>query len=122
MSFHVPEQYRLTTHPTLNSTPKDGNNGAFFIRDLIDRDIFVIASDGDGWEHVSVHAVYQRKNYTPEWEEMCKVKDIFWDEEDVVIQFHPKKSEYVNIHRQTLHMWRQIGKEVSTPPRYMLGW
>src|SRR5580658_4748259 len=44
------------------------------------------------FEHVSVSLAHR----CPTWEEMCKIKDLFWDDEDVVVQFHPAKSEYVN--------------------------
>lgn len=54
-------------------------------------------------EHVSVVVSNKR---TPTWEEMCFVKDIFWDDTDEVIQIHPKKSEYCNLHTTCLHLWR----------------
>lgn len=47
---------------------------------------------------------------------MCKVKDLFWDEEDVVVQFHPRKSEYVDNHKYCLHLWRKAGVDIETPP------
>jgi hypothetical protein len=37
---------------------------------------------------------------------MCFIKDLFFKDEEEVIQFHPKKSEYVNIHPYVLYMWR----------------
>ena len=52
----------------------------------------IIASDGFGWEHVSV----SRRDRCPTWEEMCQIKALFWDEDDCVIQYHPPRSEYVN--------------------------
>jgi hypothetical protein len=52
---------------------------------------------------------------------MCKVKDLFWDEDDVVIQFHPRKSDYVNNHSGCLHMWRPIGVALPLPPHEMVG-
>lgn len=42
---------------------------------------------------------------TPTWAEMCEVKDIFWSEEEMVVQIHPKKSQYVNM-TEALHLWR----------------
>ena len=62
---------------------------------------FVMGRDEDGMEHVSVQL--QRK--LPTWEEMCEIKDIFWSEEEMVVQIHPRKSEYVNI-TEALHLWR----------------
>ena len=116
--FHVQESSRLITHPLLGTTERDGNNGCFqFESPEPGWKLVVVASDGLGWEHVSVHA--RRENgqqRTPNWNEMCFVKSCFWDDEDVVIQFHPKKSEYRNLHTHTLHMWRPIGVVIPTPP------
>ena len=77
------------------------------------RAVYIVASWGGGWEHVSVSL----KNRCPTWDEMCMVKEIFWKDDEVVVQFHPKKSEYVNIHPYCLHMWRNIGSEFETPPK-----
>jgi hypothetical protein len=52
---------------------------------------------------------------------MCFVKGIFWDEDDVVIQFHPRKGEYVNNHPYCLHLWRPVGITVPTPPPICVG-
>jgi hypothetical protein len=71
----------------------------------------------DGWEHVSVSA----EKRCPSWEEMCFVKDLFWDEHEMAVQYHPPKSEYVNFHPRTLHMWRDNGGTLMMPPTYMVG-
>jgi hypothetical protein len=70
-------------------------------------------SFGGGWEHVSVS--YRRR--TPTWDEMCKVKDMFWNDEETVVQYHPKKSEYKNLHPYCLHLWRKCGEDFELPPR-----
>lgn len=99
MSFKVPEKYRDLAH----STAADGNNGLFFIPGRTPRDLLkVIASDGMGWEHVSVSKRYE----CPTWEEMCKVKELFWDDpEDWAVQYHPPMSRYINNHPYCLHLW-----------------
>ena len=51
---------------------------------------------------------------------MCKVKDLFWGEEETVLQFHPRKSEYVNAHPRCLHLWKQVGVDVKLPPKETL--
>lgn len=79
--------------------------------------ILVIASDGMGWEHVSVSL----PSRCPTWEEMCYIKNLFWDETDTVIQYHPPKSEYVNAHPYCLHLWRKIGYEFPLPESIMVG-
>lgn len=72
----------------------------------------VVWSFGGGWEHVSVS--YRKR--TPTWAEMCKVKDMFWNEDETVVQYHPKKSDYVNIHPYCLHLWRKCGEDFEQPP------
>jgi len=119
--FKVPNQHRIKNHPILSSDDSFGNNGAFKIP--LDENVsaFVIASDGDGWEHVSVHVVDNGKQETPTWDEMCQIKDMFWGDDDCVIQYHPPKSDYVNNHQHCLHLWRPVGIEIPTPPSIMVG-
>ena len=112
MSFVVPEEYRLKKY----SAADDGNNGIFY---LPSRKLKVIASDGLGWEHVSV----SREDRCPTWAEMNFVKNLFWDDEDCVVQYHPPRSEYVNNHPFCLHLWRPTtaGVPMPLPPSYMVG-
>jgi len=107
MSFHVPEKLRVTKGE-MASSKEYGNNGAFDLGNL-----FVVASDGMGWEHVSISP---KEDRDPTWAEMCRVKDMFWGEEDCVIQYHPPKSKYVDVHSHCLHLWRPISKELPVPP------
>jgi len=120
--FHVPERFRSRSGPYASDS-LDGNNGAFFLPAKFgNRWLVVLASDGMGWEHVSVSVqVGRKKSRTPNWDEMCFVKSLFWDEEDVVIQFHPAKSQYVNMHEHVLHLWRPIGVELPEPQPIMVG-
>jgi hypothetical protein len=120
--FHVPENYRII-FGRIGSDNSFGNNGAFLIPSpkITNRRLFIIASDGLGWEHVSIHAQKGEEDFTPYWDEMCFVKDLFWDEEDVVMQLHPKKSEYVNNHPNTLHLWRPTGAIIPTPESILVG-
>lgn len=84
MSFHVPDGYRIR-HGSMASNTEYGNNGAFEIPRTSHSHYVAIASDGMGWEHVSARLVDNGKNKIPAWEDMCRIKDIFWDEEDVVM-------------------------------------
>lgn len=76
------------------------------------RGICIIASNGFGWEHVSV-SFGRGSTKTPSWDTMCKVKDLFWDEETTVMQIHPPRSKWVNYHPGCLHLWRPLH---PTPP------
>lgn len=118
--FKVPNQYRIKSG-ALASTDGEGNNGAFMIRSLkIKVVLAAIASDQGGWEHVSVSL----PSRCPTWEEMCFVKNLFWDEDDFVVQMHPPKSDYVNCHPFCLHLWRKTGTNdfCERPPSVMVGY
>ena len=127
MSFHAPEKYRFSKPGhEYDSDASYGNNGMFFVPrngrmgagGFKEGSPFkIICSDGDGWEHVSISLPTR----CPTWEEMCRIKDLFWDETDCVIQYHPPKSDYVNNHPFCLHLWRPVDAEIPRPPVYMVG-
>lgn len=79
----------------------------------------IIVSDGEGWEHVSVKRT--KNDRTPSWEEMCFVKELFWEGEEAVIQIHPPRSQYVNNNVNVLHLWRPVGEPIPLPPAWMVG-
>lgn len=117
MSFKVPNEYRFRdkSHP-YGSDDTIGKYGVFDIP-FESNLLHTLASEGMGWEHVSVSL----RGRCPNWREMCFVKSLFWDDEDVVIQYHPKKSEYVNVAKNCLHLWRPIGVHFPTPPKVLVG-
>lgn len=110
------ERYRVTSGKYA-STQAEGNNGLFKVYGPKGR-LVVIASDGMGWEHVSVSPVPQTR--VPTWDEMCFVKNLFWDKEECVVQYHPPESEYVNFHPFVLHLWKPTGINIPTPPGFMI--
>ena len=78
--------------------------------------MLAIFSWGEGWEHVSVS--YNGK--CPTWDEMCYVKNIFWNEDECVVQYHPAKKDYVNLHPYCLHLWKPIGIDIPKPPKELV--
>lgn len=77
---------------------------------------FVVFSWGGGWDHVSVS--FQRR--CPTWEEMCIVKDIFFRDDECVVQYHPAKKDYVNMHPYCLHLWRPQNEKIPMPPKILV--
>jgi hypothetical protein len=71
------------------------------------------------WEHVSVSF----EDRTPTWEEMCRVKNMFWLPEEAVVQYHPPESVYVNCHPHCLHLWRPTRHKdkLPLPPSLLIG-
>ena len=106
------EQYRDLKY----SNKSDGNNGVFVVP-YGSYKLFVICSDGGGWDHVSVSL----KNRVPNWHEMNKIKELFFDDEETCVQFHPKKSEYINNCEMCLHIWKKQNNEYQLPPSLMVG-
>lgn len=79
----------------------------------------IVCSCGGGWEHVSVSPY--KKNITPSWDDMCQIKDIIWNDDEWVCQFHPPKDQYVSNVQNCLHLWRPIDKEMVVPPSCLVG-
>lgn len=77
------------------------------------------ASWDAGWDHVSVAPL--KRNYIPSWEDMCAIKEVFFKDDESVIQIHPPKDEYVNNMPNCLHLWRANDKEMILPPSFMVG-
>ena len=101
---------------TLFGMSGDEYNGAFEM--IINKSkAFIVASNQGGWEHVSVSF----KNRIPTWEEMCYVKDLFFKEDEVVVQYHPRKEDYINNHKYCLHLWRPTSEVMPSPPSWMVG-
>ncbi len=131
------EKYRRTTERAggipeiLLTTAADGMNGVFEIPFEHNPKVhfLCIVSDGstpDGkmidWEHVSVRAGTmndKKKRYerVPNWMEMCWLKELFWNDDECVIQFHPAKSEHVNFHPNVLHLWRYLKADFPVPEK-----
>lgn len=90
-------------------------HGVFEINGLV-----IMSSGPDpkyGWEHVSV----SRADRDPTWAEMNSIKDLFWDEAEVVVQYHPAKKDYINQHPHCLHLWRPMRRTMPTPPTILVG-
>lgn len=103
------------------SSDSDGFNGAFGFRIPGEaRLVCVIASDGGGWQHVSV-SFGQTSPKTPSWSIMCAVKEIFWGKDEWVMQLHPPSDQNINNHPGCLHLWRPVGTEIPTPPGILVG-
>ena len=109
------ERWRVL-HGQLGSDPLS-DYGAFDIPGPCGRTLKIIASSGDPsigvlWEHVSVSL----PNRTPNWAEMCFVKDLFWDKEETVMQLHVPASRHINTHPYCLHLWRPKEGDIPLPP------
>lgn len=115
-----PEQHR--------SMGKKGESGMFKIPHRIGKGLIYlicIASKEMGWDHVSISVKtygMREAGRCPIWEEMSMIKDMFFDTEECVVQYHPPDSEYVNNHPHCLHLWRNQTQTHTTPPSMLTGY
>lgn len=70
-----------------------------------------------GFEHLSVSTPVR----CPTWNEMQMMKEIFFKDDEVCMQLHPAKENYINNMEYCLHIWRPINKEIPCPPNIMVG-
>jgi hypothetical protein len=81
------------------------------------RALRVIASSGEGWDHVSV-SLPER---CPTWAEMEQVKRLFFRDDETAMQLHVPPTDHISIHPFCLHLWRPHGAEIPRPPGWMVG-
>ena len=122
MKKFLPNRHRIS-HPIVGM----GNekNGFFSIpHDRIsDYLYFVLFTSGAGWEHASISLGTKKRSVDrcPTWEEMCYIKNLFWEEEECVVQYHPPKSEHVSMHPYCLHLWKPTYMRLPRPHPIMVG-
>lgn len=74
-------------------------------------------------EHVSVTLLaiekkrFREVSRTATWQEMCFIKDLFFNEDEEVIQIHRSRIKGEAITTRTLHLWKYVPvvEEVSNP-------
>lgn len=124
------EQYRVKEAGM--PPPGSGRHGVFAIpiNSPINTVAYCIATEGmkneAEWEHVSVSIAFRNiagneMKRTPRWEEMEAIKQLFWEDEECVIQYHPPRSVYINDCNFCLHMWKPWGDNVKMPATNMVG-
>jgi hypothetical protein len=102
------ERYRILGPPRTN-------NGAFIVP-FEAVQLRIIASDGMGWEHVSVST----EKRCPRWAEMAYIKHLFFNESETVMQLHVRSASHINMHPYCLHLWRPQNAEIPLPPEEMV--
>ena len=111
------EEIKKTPNLFIEAEAENDGMGGHYYDKYNNKNLNFIFSYQLGWEHLSV----SMPNKTPSWEQMCMMKDIFWGEDEVCMQLHPAKENYIDNMPYCLHIWRPINKEIPTPPNLMVG-
>ena len=94
----------------------DHGNGIFEVL-FRGRFLRVIATNDEGWDHVSVSL----HNRTPTWTEMEFVKRLFFEPHEYAMQLHVPPTQHVNCHPYCLHLWRPQAVPIPVPPKELVG-
>jgi hypothetical protein len=123
----VPERFRVKKGIFASDRSFD-NNGCFLIphQKIDGYSYWVQASDGSPevpWQHVSVSLRTAKKlvHRCPTWEDMCWIKNQFWEPEEAVFQIHPPASQNVSLADFCLHLWKPLSFVFMLPPSIAVG-
>ena len=89
----------------------DETCGAFLFNRK-NQELRVLASQDDDWDHVSVSL----KNRCPNWEEMDYIKRLFFEDNELCVQFHVPVDRHISLHPFCLHLWRNKKIDYPLPP------
>lgn len=79
--------------------------------------LLVIASVGGGWDHVSV----SHPTRVPTWDEMERIKRLFFRADETAMQLHVPPAEHINRCGNCLHLWRPLDAQIPRPPAAFVG-
>lgn len=113
------DKYRNSSPEIIRWYGNAGNDkvGVFQFKSERNEPIRVIATSGEGWDHVSVSL----EKRCPTWEEMDRVKRMFFNADETAMQLHVPAEDHISYHPFCLHLWRPIDEEIPRPPAWMIG-
>ena len=124
MRAHLPpfvERARIVSG-SLASDPNSGPQGAFLLPGPLGNTLSVVASNGrdwklaglagEAWQHVSVSLPRR----CPTWREMEWVREQFFNDDELVLQFSVPREKHINHHDYCLHLWKPTETAIPLPP------
>ena len=125
-----PARYVDPNVAELNSKEGDCHGAFSFSTGGANTIVSVLVDTKRGWEHVSVSGHRRIKQgskvrtvpFTPNWEEMQGIKDLFFKKSETVFQFHPDESLSASAHDGTLHLWRPVDQVIPLPPQELVSY
>ncbi len=88
-----------------------GGKGKLVYGSLRNCSVIWTREDNDADNYHKDHVSICPTGRLPTWDELCKVKDMFFYDEEECYQVFPKKSEYVNLMKNCLHIWHDRESE-----------
>lgn len=112
------DQWRDRSLPVVRHYGNEGDEtcGVFNVPLPCGRFARVIASCGEGWDHVSVSL----PDRCLSWEEMVHIKRAFFRRDEWAIEYHPPERDNRSLHSYCLHLWRPQYQEIPMPDPMMV--
>ena len=111
------EEIRKTPNLFIDAEAENDGMGGRYYDKQTGKFLHFIFSYQMGWEHLSV----SMPTRCPSWEQMCVMKDIFWNKDECCVEYHPREEDYVNNHPYCLHIWKPTDVDIPTPPTLLIG-
>ena len=113
----VLEKYRIKDRVSYAyGEPGCDLGGAFCVSGKGGAKLNVIASSGEGWDHVSVSLPHR----CPTWDEMETVKRLFFKPDETAMQLHVPVAAHISVHTYCLHLWRPHDVAIPLPPAVLV--
>lgn len=116
-NLHKLNHYRDTEFELQMYGRSGDSKGGVFRMKFNGQPLAVIASVGEGWDHVSVSC----PDRIPTWDEMEYIKRRFFEDDETAMQLHVPPGEHIDCCRNCLHLWRPLDVDIPRPPPIMVG-
>jgi len=68
-------------------------------------------------DRMFLHLSISRVDRYPSWDEIVLFRSLFFDDDDTIFQVIPKEGDYVNVHSNCFHLWKDL-----SDPKTSLKW
>lgn len=92
------------------------------LRVLVGDGAFLAENGKPPWNHVSVSVIPAFGKVVerlPTWQEMDRVKRLFFTPDTIAVQIHPAEDRHVSF-SEVLHLWELEGHTFPTPPLWTI--
>lgn len=76
------------------------------------------------WKRIQVSLLnwwHQQLKVFPTWDEMCAIKDIFFNDDEAIIEIHPSDEYKIYEKDYTIDLWKPLNKELPLPNPDLVG-
>lgn len=113
-----PKELRETPRLLITKLQSDGGYAEALLNssEKKNRPATIVFSWEYGWDHVSVS--FPKR--CPTWEEMDEIKRMFFNDDEICVQYHPARKDHRNLFPFCLHIWRDQSGYMIAPPGWMV--